>query len=144
MIWNGDYYYLVGWNHEQEETRTYRVDRILKTPDILNEDAQPVPEDFDVARYTREVFRMYDNEEPQEVALLCANEVMKGVLDKFGMDITVKKADPKHFRTKVKVCTSPTFYSWVFQWGGKVRIEGPENVMMEYREMAQKALESSI
>ena len=42
MIWNGDYYYLVGWNHEQEETRTYRVDRILKTPDILNEDAQPV------------------------------------------------------------------------------------------------------
>ena len=117
MIWNGDYYYLVGWNHEQEETRTYRVDRILKTPDILNEDTQPVPENFDVARYTREVFRMYDNEEPQEVTLLCANEVMKGVLDKFGMDITVKKADPKHFRTKVKVCTSPTFYSWVFQWG---------------------------
>ena len=144
MIWNGDYYYLVGWNHEQEETRTYRVDRILKTPDILNEDAQPVPEDFDVARYTREVFRMYDNEEPQEVALLCANEVMKGVLDKFGMDITVKKADPKHFRTKVKVCTSPTFYSWVFQWGGKIRIEGPEEAVTEYREMARKALDGIV
>ena len=141
MIWNGDYYYLVGWNHEQEETRTYRVDRILKTPDILNEDAQPVPEDFDVARYTREVFRMYDNEEPQEVTLLCANDVMKGVLDKFGMDITVKKADPEHFRTKVKVCTSPTFYSWVFQWGGKVRIEGPDDAVAEYKEMAREALE---
>ncbi len=144
MIRNGDYYYLVGWNHEQEETRTYRVDRILKTPDILNEDAQPVPEDFDVARYTREVFRMYDNEEPQEVTLLCANDVMKGVLDKFGMDITVKKADPEHFRTKVKVCTSPTFYSWVFQWGGKIRIVGPEDAVTEFREMARKALESSI
>ena len=141
LIWNGDYYYLVGWNHEQEETRTYRVDRILKTPDILQDDAQSVPEDFDVARYTREVFRMYDNEEPEEVTLLCANEVMKGVLDKFGMDITVKKADPEHFRTKVKVCTSPTFYSWVFQWGGKVRIEGPEAAVTEYRKMAQKALE---
>ncbi len=67
---------------------------IFKTPDILSEDAQPVPEDFDVARYTREVFRMYDNEEPQKVTLLCANDVMKGVLDKFGMDVTVKKADP--------------------------------------------------
>ena len=141
LIWNGDYYYLVGWNHEQEETRTYRVDRILKTPDILQDDAQSVPEDYDVARYTREVFRMYDNEEPEEVTLLCANEVMKGVLDKFGMDITVKKADPEHFRTKVKVCTSPTFYSWVFQWGGKVRIEGPEAAVTEYRKMAQKALE---
>jgi len=143
LIWNGDYYYLVGWNHEQEETRTYRVDRILKTPDILNEDAQPVPEDFDVARYTREVFRMYDNEEPQEVTLLCANDVMKGVLDKFGMDITVKKADSEHFRTKVKVCTSPTFYSWVFQWEGKIRIEGPEEAVTEFREMARKTLESS-
>ena len=66
---------------------------------------------------------------------------MKGVLDKFGMDITVKKADPEHFRTKVKVCTSPTFYSWVFQWGGKVWIEGPEDALTEYREMARKALE---
>ncbi len=141
MIWNGDYYYLVGWNHEQEETRTYRVDRILQTPDILKEDARPVPEDFDVARYTREVFRMYDNQEPEDVTLLCANEVMKGVLDQFGMDIRVKKADKDHFRTRVKVCISPTFYSWVFQWGGAVRIEGPEGAAEEYREMARKALE---
>ena len=141
LIWNGDYYYMVGWNHEQEEIRTYRVDRILKTPDILREDAHPVPEDFDVARYTREDFRMYDNEEPEEVTLLCHNEVMKGVIDKFGMDIMVKKAGPDHFRTKVKVCTSPTFYSWVFQWGGKVRIEEPENVKEEYQEMVRKSME---
>ena len=92
-------------------------------------------------RYTREVFRMFDNEEPQKVTLICANEVMKGVLDKFGMDITVKKSDPEHFRTQVKVCTSPTFFSWVFQWGGRIRIEGPEDVLTEYREMARKAQE---
>ena len=141
LIWNGDYYYMVGWNHEQEETRTYRVDRILKAPDILYEEAHPVSEDFDVARYTREVFRMYDDDKPEEVTLLCDNEIMKGVLDQFGMDITVKKADKEHFRTKVKVCTSPTFYSWVFQWGGKVRIDGPEEVILEYRELARKALE---
>lgn len=140
LIWNGDYYYLVGWNHKQEDTRTYRVDRILKTPDILRDDAKSVPEDFDVARYTREVFRMYDNEEPEEVTLLCANEVMKGVLDKFGMGISVKNEVPNYFRTKVNVCTSPTFYSWVFQWGGRIRIEGPEDVVTEYKEMAQKAL----
>ena len=141
LIWNGDYYYLVGWNHEQEDTRTYRVDRILKTPDILRDDAHPVPENFDVARYTREVFRMYDNEEPQKVTLLCENTTMKGVLDKFGMDISVKKADSDHFRTKVMVCKSPTFYSWVFQWGGKIRIEGPKGAVKEYREMVQKALD---
>jgi hypothetical protein len=124
LIWNGDFYYLVGWNHEQQETRTYRVDRILQKPDILEENARPVPQDFDIARYTREVFRMFDNEEPKTVTLLCHNEVMKGVIDIFGMDIRVRKADADHFRTKVTACTSPTFYSWVFQWGGKIRIEG--------------------
>ena len=141
LIWNGDYYYLVGWNHEQKETRTYRVDRILKKPDILRRKAQPAPEGFDIARYTREVFRMYDNEEPKEVTLLCCDEVMKGVLDKFGMDIVVKRAKKGHFRTKVQVCTSPTFYSWVFQWDGRIRIEEPEDVVAEYREMAFNALE---
>ena len=84
---------------------------------------------------------MYDTEEPQQVTLYCDNSVMKGVIDKFGMDITVKKVDEAHFRTKVKVCTSPTFYSWVFQWGGQIRIEGPEDVVTEYKEMARKALE---
>ena len=141
LIWNGDFYYMVGWNHEQEETRTYRVDRIFKAPDILDEQAHPVPEDFDIARYTREVFRRYDNEEPEEVTLLCHNEVMKGVIDQFGAEITVNEADKDHFRTKVKVCTSPTFYSWVFQWGGDVVIEEPESARREYREMARRALE---
>lgn len=132
LIWNGDYYYMVGWNHDQEEIRTYRVDRILKTPDILGDDAHPTPEDFDVARYTREVFRMYDNQEPEEVTLLCANDVMKGVIDKFGADIVIQKAGADHFQTKVKVCVSPTFFGWVFQWRGKIRIEEPETVVTDF------------
>ena len=84
---------------------------------------------------------MYDNQEMEEVTLLCHNEVMKGVIDKFGMDFPVKKVDADHFRTKVTVCCSPTFYSWVFQWSGKIRIEGPEEAVEEYREMARNVLE---
>ena len=34
LIWNGDYYYMVGWNHTQNQIRTYRVDRILEQPKI--------------------------------------------------------------------------------------------------------------
>lgn len=141
LIWNGDYYYMVGWNHEQEEIRTYRVDRILKAPDILKDDAKPAPKSFDIAHYTREVFRMYDNQEVKKVTLVCCNEVMKGVIDKFGDEITVNKIDSEHFLTRVKVCTSPTFYGWVFQWGGKIRIEAPEEAVEEYKEMARQALE---
>lgn len=140
LVWNGDFYYLVGYDHVKEDTRTYRVDRILKQPEILKEDADPLPEGFDVARYSKEVFRMFEKDEPKEVTLVYTGDVVKGIIDQFGMGINVWQIDGEHFRTRVKVCTSPTFYGWVFQWGGKVRIERPEEVLEEYREMVKKAL----
>jgi predicted DNA-binding transcriptional regulator YafY len=140
LIWNGDYYYLVGYYHEKDDIRTFRVDRIKAQPEILEVAADPVPEDFDITRYTREVFRMYDTEEPVPVTLVCENEVMKGVLDAFGMDIKVKRAEKGHFQTTVMACTSPTFYGWVFQWEGRVRITAPEVVVQAYAALARKVL----
>ncbi len=139
LIWNGDFYYLVGYYHEKNRVSTFRVDRILMQPEILENPAAPIPEDFDIAHYTREVFRMYDNQEQQQVTIVCENSVMKGVIDQFGTDTSVKKVDKEHFSTKVNVCTSPTFYAWVFQWRGAVRIAGPESVQKEYEEMAKHA-----
>ncbi|MBQ5360027.1 MAG: WYL domain-containing protein [Lachnospiraceae bacterium] len=141
LLWNGDFYYLLGFDHNKGEMRTYRVDRIADQPQILKEAADPVPEDFDLGRYTREVFRMFDNEELQEVDLLCSYEVMKGVVDQFGMDIKIKRAGTGWFGLRVTVCTSATFYAWVFQWAGRIRIMGPEKAREEYRQMAMKALE---
>lgn len=139
LIWNGDYYYLVGYYHEKEDIRTFRVDRIKEQPQILEKEADSAPEDFDITKYTREVFRMYDTEETVSVSLFCDTEVMKGVLDAFGIDIKVKSVDKEHFLTTVMVCPSPTFYGWVFQWEGKVRIEEPEEVVAAYQAMAEKA-----
>ena len=83
---------------------------------------------------------MYDTEEAIPVTLVCENEVMKGVLDAFGMDIKVKRAEKGHFQTTVMACTSPTFYGWLFQWGGKVRITAPEEAVHEYQNMARSVL----
>lgn len=135
LIWSGDYYYLVGWNHLKDAVRTFRVDRIAKQPVILELEVHPAPEDFDVGMYAREVFRMYDKQEPVEVRLLCRNDVMKSVIDQFGMDVKVKKAGEDHFQIRVKVCLSPTFYSWVFQWEGRVKIEGPKAAVKGYQEI---------
>ena len=143
LIWNGDYYYLLGYYHEKEDVRTFRVDRIKQQPQILEQEADKAPEDFNITRYTREVFRMYDTEEAVPVTLVCENEVMKGVLDAFGMDIKVKRASKGHFKTTVMACTSPTFYGWVFQWGGKVQIEGSEDVVKEYKTLAMMAIENN-
>ncbi|MDO5133669.1 MAG: WYL domain-containing protein [Eubacteriales bacterium] len=143
LIWNGDYYYLVGYYHAKKRITTFRVDRILTQPEVLPVRADPVPKDFDILRYTREIFRMYDNQEQVQVTLLCENSVMKGVIDQFGPDISVKQEDDNHFSTKVTVCTSQTFYAWVFQWRGAIRILAPGEVREEYREMARLVLEET-
>ena len=76
LVWNDDYYYVVGYSEKRKKIVTFRVDRIASQPDILSADAVPVPEDFDIAEFTKQVFYMYDGEEVL-VDLRCDNGLMK-------------------------------------------------------------------
>lgn len=142
LIWDGDYYYLIGYCDEREAVRTYRVDRIKKQPEILKEKAVKKPKEYNVSKYTTEVFRMFSTDEAIDVTLLCDNCIMKSVVDKFGMKIKTQSVGEEKFRIKVKVCVSPTFYRWVFGAAGEIMIEGPSNVRKAYKEMLQKSLDS--
>lgn len=44
------------------------------------------------------------------------------------------------FRAVVNVAVSHVFYSWMFGFGGKVKIKGPENIKEEYAEMLRAAV----
>ena len=37
--------------------------------------------------------------------------------------------DDEHFIATVYVALSPTFYGWVFEFGGKIRILSPQNAV---------------
>ena len=141
LIWDGDYYYVVGYSEGRGQVQAFRLDRIYKTPEVLLEDAAPAPRGFDINSYAQSVFRMYDTETPVEAELLCKNELMNAIIDRFGKSIPIKEVDPEHFAVKVKVCASPTFYRWVFGWNGGMKILGPEEVVEEYKNMARKAQE---
>ena len=67
---------------------------------------------------------------------------MKYLIDKFGSDFEIVVVDNEHFKATVSVCTSMTFYSWVFGFNGKITIDGPWEVVSTYKEMLQKAIES--
>lgn len=141
LLWDGEYYYMLGFCDERQAMRTYRLDRIETQPDILRAPAAPRPEDFSIAERSRSVFRMYDTEEPVEVTLLCDASVMRYFIDYFGQDVDTKPVDEEHFRAKISVCPSPTFFGWIFGFGGSIRVLGPEDVAEKYKEMAQSVLE---
>lgn len=142
MMWDGDYYYLRGYCDERQAMRTFRLDRIEKQPDILRDPAVPKPENYSIAEYSKSVFRMYDTDEPQEVTLLCKASTMKVLIDNFGLDVDTIPVDDDHFQAKVMVCTSPTFYRWVFGFGDSIKIIGPIKVIEHYRTMLNNALEN--
>ncbi len=140
LVWNGDFYYMVGVFDNGKRVGTFRVDRIMRRPDILEADALPFPADFDFDKYLQASFRMYGTKFTT-VDLICKNDVMDAILDKFGKDVTTYAYDMENFRAEVDVVPSSVFYSWVFGFEGDVRINGPANVKEEYRQIVLKAAE---
>lgn len=138
LIWNGDYYYVLGYSDKHQAIGSFRVDRISARPDTLSEDAVPAPEDFNVDDFLAATFRMYGSD-CQEVELICDNSVIDAIIDRFGTDVTIYACDMSTFRVIVRVAVSHIFFSWIFGFGGKVRIKGPEEAKRQYAAMIRDA-----
>lgn len=142
LIWDGDYYYMRGFCDERQEMRNFRLDRIAEQPKILNQIAVMPPESYTPADYSKHVFRMYDTDKPIKVELCCHMSTMKYIIDNFGIDIKTEIIDDNHFKAMIEVCTSVTFYRWVFGFDGKIVIIGPECVRTEYKQKLLNAIQS--
>lgn len=143
LIWNNENYYLIGYESETQLIKHYRVDRMASI-DIRAErrDGRKVFSDVDIPEYARKFFGMY-NGDIVSVTLNCADDVTNAVMDKFGPDVKFEpQPDGKTFNITVDVAISPVFLSWVFMFGGKVKILSPNSVADELREMAEKIANS--
>ena len=138
LLWCGDYYYVLGYSEKKSKVINFRVDRIASKPEILDKDIIPMPDDFDIENYTKEVFFMFSGEKVL-VDLRCDNSLMKTMVDRFGEDVTTLAYDMTSFRVQTEVSASPTFFCWVFGFNGKVQILAPESVKEQYRQMIAQA-----
>ena len=118
---------------------SFRVDRIAKCPTILEEEGTPAPDGFNIDEHINTTFHMFSSHR-EEVELVCDNDVMDSIIDRFGEDVTTYANDMTSFRAVVDIAVSHVFYSWVFGFGGKVKIKGPDNVKEKYAEMLNSAV----
>jgi predicted nucleic acid-binding protein len=100
-----------------------------------------MPSDFNVSDYIKKVFQMYDAKH-ETVQLKCTQDMMKVIIDRFDDDVPTKVVDENHFVATVEVALSPNFYGWLFGFGDKIRLIGPDNVVKEYRELLKKELDN--
>lgn len=84
---------------------------------------------------------MYDGQEVS-VDLRCDNSLMKTMIDRFGEDVKTLAYDMTSFRLLTDISVSPTFFGWVFGFGGKVQILAPEEVKEQYKQMILQANEN--
>ena len=140
LVWNGDYYYMIGVYEYKQRLGSFRVDRIAKRPEILDIEGTPAPVSFDINEHINTTFRMY-NSTHAEVELICDNDVMDSIIDRFGEDVATYPNDHNSFKAIVKIAVSNVFYSWVFGFGGKVKIQSPEHVKERYSDMLRDAVQ---
>ena len=138
MYWNDDFYYVVGWSDKREELGAYRIDR-MEEPQILDEKAERKPKGFRVTDYSHKVFEMFAGEEVR-VKLECRNDLMKYVIDRFGMKFDTEPASDETTYCYVDVCLSPTFYGWVFGFGGGIKIKEPEAAVEKIVSMSKRLI----
>lgn len=138
LVWNNDRYYVFGWSERHGKVVKFRVDRMLHTKEALK-DYHSRPQDYDIEAFCNQVFLMYDGEN-RTVQLLCENDMMNTIVDRFGDDVVTRKTDDQHFVAEVEVFVSPTFFSWIFAYNGAIRITSPQDVMNEYKKKVSETL----
>ena len=139
LVWNGDYYYAVGWSDKHNSIGSFRVDRIYDVPEILSEAAKPTPKWFKLADYIRTNYHMFGGC-TQHVELLCDGDVMDSIIDRFGYDVETNLQDDGKFVAHVEVAVNNVFFGWIFGFGGKVQISWPKDVVEDYKMMVKAAL----
>ena len=137
LVWNGDFYYMIGWCDTHGGMGSYRIERIYTTPEILEEEAVPPPEGFSPSDYVGTMFRMYSTER-ETVTLACDNDLMDAMIDRFGTDVKVVENRETEFIIEVEIAVNHVFYSWVFGFGERVRILSPLFVAERYRRMVEE------
>ena len=140
LVYNNDRYYLTCYNPKSDKNYNYRLDRI-ESVEILDEkiSKNAIIRSRSVAKYTAQVFKMYGGE-PEKVTLLFDAQMIDYIYEKFGIETRICACGDNQFTAMVDEQLSPTFYGWLFQFAGKMKIAAPEWVCDEYMEMLRKAI----
>lgn len=138
LTWDDENYYLVGYDSKVNEIRHYRVDKMrdIKIVKAVR-DGQELFDKFDMGTYAKSCFGMFGGDE-KKVHIRFENKLIGVVVDRFGDNMYMSRADDNYFTILVNVKTSPVFYSWVFSFGSAAKILSPPEVADELEKQAKE------
>jgi len=141
LTWDDENYYLVAYDADANIIKHYRVDKIssVHTVDEKREGENHFAE-FDMAIYSKSVFGMFGGK-AESVTLVCDSSLAGVIIDRFGQDVVFRKRSDGAFEITVSVVLSPQFYSWVFGFGGRMKISEPDKARLEFLKQLEQVKE---
>ena len=137
MINDGNYYLL---GYQGKRLSAYRVDRMKSvTPTGEPRDCEGEFESVDLHDYARCTFGMMLNTKKVRVTLLCKNNLLDTMLDRFGTKkISYTMVDDKYFSFDPEIELCHQFYGWLCGFGDEVKIISPDFVAEKYAAFLDK------
>lgn len=140
LTWDDENYYMIAFYEKYGGLSHFRVDKMENIEIAHKTDLKrPEHQNFNPAEYSKKVFSMFSGEEEQ-ITLCFDNSLVGVVLDRFGKDVDIHKADASSFLIRMDAFISPTLLSWIFEFGDKVKIIEPESLIQKLRRMMEKSL----
>lgn len=136
LSWDDENYYMIAYYEKYANLSHFRVDKMEHIA-LLEEKRLPLPDkkEFNTAEYSKKVFNMFGGQEEQ-IRLQFDNSLIGVVLDRFGKEVSIRKADDKSFIINVDAFVSPPLLGWLFSFGSKVKVLTPESLIETMRQCA--------
>lgn len=142
LCWDDDNYYLVSNYPKHDGLTHFRVDK-MQNIEIIDQNRVIFDDEanFNVADYQRKIFSMFGGTEIS-ITLEMDHTLINVAIDRFGRDVFIHGKTDTTFRITVKVAVSPAFLSWIFQFGGKIKIISPDFVIEDFKKMIARTMEN--
>lgn len=143
LQYDSEKYYLIAFDSRAGIIKHYRVDKMLNV-EVVDEsrDGKGYFRKFDVAKYSNATVTMFSGE-ITKVTLKCPDRFAGALIDKFGKKIKFIPTKDGEYTVTVDAALTPTLYSWIFTFGGDIKILEPQRAVDEYKKQLESALKTA-
>ncbi len=134
LIWESDCYYLVCFCEKHDKICRYRVDRMADVEALKEKRRELSDGEEALAKSLRATYNMYGGRE-ESVVLELSDSLINVIIDRFGEGVHPNPVGDDRFTVRVDVAISPTFWGWLFQFGGEARVLAPQWVVDEAKKV---------
>ncbi len=140
LSWDDENYYLIAFDADAGKIKHFRVDK-MREATLLDE--KRLGEDefkkFDLPSYSKSMFGMFSGQD-EKVTLKCKDSLAGVIIDRFGKDVMIIPGKDGYFKASANVSVSPQFFGWVTSIGPDLVLDGPANVVAQYKEYLKEVL----